>query len=124
MAGELLAPARTVEEIDKAVTEVISNVGLHAGDGAHCWILLEEENGTIVISERDNGTGMAPEQAAEAAAAGRMGITHSITGRIQALGGSTVMRASPGHGVEWEIRVPIRQDGQTPPAGGPGADSS
>lgn len=123
MAGELLAPARTVEEIDKAVAEVISNVGLHAGDGAHCWILLEEENGTIVVSERDNGTGMAPEQAVGAAAAGRMGITHSITGRIQALGGSTVMRASPGHGVEWEIRVPIGQDGQLPPSGDPGPGS-
>lgn len=107
MAGELLLPARVVDEIDKAVSEVVSNVRHHAGPQAHCWILIEEEDGTIVVSERDNGRGMEPGEAERATAEGRMGITHSITGRIQALGGSTAMRTSPGHGVEWEFRVPV-----------------
>ncbi|AZZ41788.1 hypothetical protein C0Z11_05275 [Acidipropionibacterium jensenii] len=114
MAGELLLPAHLVDELDKAVVEIISNVAHHAGAAAHCWILIEEEAGTIVISERDNGSGMSPGQAEQAAAEGRMGITHSIAGRIHALGGTTTMRTSEGHGVEWEIRVPTGRQAVRP----------
>lgn len=107
MSGVLVMPAHVVDEIDRAVDEVVSNVRRHAGEGAHCWILLEEEDGILLLSERDNGTGMSPGRAEEAAAEGRMGITGSIVGRIRALGGTTSMHTSPGRGVEWEFRIPI-----------------
>lgn len=111
MAGELLLPAETVHEIDAVLQQVLSNVAQHAGPGAHCWILIEQEGRTIVISVRDNGVGMSPEQAARASQEGRMGISRSIIGRIHDLGGTSEMTSAPGHGVEWEFRVPLDAEG-------------
>lgn len=115
MAGELLLPAETVHEIDAALQQVLSNVAQHAGPGAHCWILIEQEERTIVISVRDNGVGMSPEQADQASREGRMGISRSIIGRIHDVGGTSEMTSAPGHGVEWEFRVPLDEKGGRPP---------
>jgi signal transduction histidine kinase len=43
---------------------------------------------------------------AEAAAAGRLGVSHSIQGRVRDLGGSAEIRSLPGEGTEVELRVP------------------
>jgi hypothetical protein len=50
---------------------------------------------------------MSAEQVTQAAEAGRMGIKGSIVGRITALGGSALLKSSPGAGAEWELRIPI-----------------
>jgi signal transduction histidine kinase len=45
---------------------------------------------------------------AEAAAAGRLGVSHSIRGRLRDLGGSATVRSAPGEGTEVELRLPRR----------------
>jgi len=35
-----------------------------------------------------------------------MGVSKSILGRVQVLGGTAVLQTGPGEGTEWEINVP------------------
>ena len=43
---------------------------------------------------------------AQAAAEGHMGVTKSIVGRMESLGGSAELTTSPGAGTEWELTLP------------------
>ena len=105
MAGALPVPARVAEELDAAVGEALANVDLHAGPQAKAWILIEDDDDSIVVSVRDNGVGMTSEDVERAAAAGHRGVVDSIKGRLEALGGQATWQSEPGAGVEWEMRV-------------------
>jgi len=105
MAGALPVPARVAEELDAAVGEALANVDLHAGPQAKAWILIEDDDDSIVVSVRDNGVGMTSEDVERAAAAGHRGVVDSIKGRLEALGGQATWQSEPGSGVEWEMRV-------------------
>jgi signal transduction histidine kinase len=70
------------------------------------WVLVEQESGSVTVTVRDDGPGMAPGRVAEAAAAGRLGIAQSITGRVRDLGGEVTITTAPARGVEVEMRVP------------------
>lgn len=108
MAGEVLAPRFVVDEVRGALQEILHNFEIHAGDDARAWVLLDQEvDDEAIIWVRDNGVGMKPEQAAEAAGRGRFGIRDSIVGRISAIGGSAILTSSPGAGTEWELRIPL-----------------
>jgi signal transduction histidine kinase len=107
MAGAVAMPTARAQELDAAISEVLSNVAKHAGAGAHAWVLLEEDDGELIVSLRDNGVGVTAEQLDQAAQAGRMGVQESIRGRIRALGGTCGWRSEPGSGLEWEFRMPI-----------------
>lgn len=107
-AGALLVEAKTAREIDAAVGEALTNVARHAGTDARAWVLLEREGGDLLVSIRDNGVGADPAAFDRAASRGRMGTRHSILGRLRDLGGTATMRTAPGHGVEWEFRIPVR----------------
>ena len=96
-----------VGELDAAVSEALINVVKHAGPQARAWVLLEVDDGDAVVSIRDNGVGADPDHFAAAMRAGRMGVKHSIYGRIHDLGGLATLRTAPGRGVEWEFRVLI-----------------
>ena len=39
---------------------------------------------------------------------GRLGIKDSIVGRMTAIGGSAVLKSTPGEGTEWELRCPVK----------------
>lgn len=106
-AEPVMLEARRARELDLAVTEALKNVAKHAGPNARAWVLLEDEREEIILSIRDNGVGGDPDDFAAAMQQGRMGMRHSIYGRIQDLGGKATVRTSPGHGVEWEFRVPV-----------------
>lgn len=110
MAGELNMASARAKELDRVITEVLANVSKHAGNGAHAWMLLEQEGNDLIISVRDNGVGVTDEQLEHAAAAGRMGVKESIVGRVIDLGGSSDLTTSPGAGVEWEFRVPLERE--------------
>ena len=111
MAGELLAPRAVVVEVESAVQEILKNVWTHAGEGARVWVLLDQEfDDEAIIWVRDDGVGMEPRQATEAAERGRFGIRDSIVGRISAIGGSAILKSSPGAGTEWELRIPLETD--------------
>ncbi|GAA1459717.1 MacS family sensor histidine kinase [Williamsia maris] len=101
----LLDPLR-VSEMLAAVDNALDNVTHHAGVGAKAFVLLEDLSDAVVVSVRDDGVGIAPGRLPEAVAAGRMGISQSIVGRIEALGGTAVLDTGPDIGTEWEFTVP------------------
>lgn len=108
MAGEVMASRFVVEEIEATLQEILANVDRHAGENAEAWVLLDQEvDDEVILWVRDNGVGMAPDQARRASDEGRFGIRDSIIGRISAIGGSAILKSAPGAGTEWELRIPI-----------------
>ena len=93
-------------ELVAIVDTALSNVARHAGTGAKAYVLLEDLGEEVIVSVRDDGSGIAPGRLAEAEAEGRMGVSKSILGRVGALGGTAELDTEPGQGTEWEIRVP------------------
>ncbi|MGF6882100.1 signal transduction histidine kinase [Nocardia sp. GAS34] len=91
-------------ELSAAVAAALSNTVRHGGSGAKAYVLLEDTGDELILSVRDDGPGIAPGRLDAAAAEGRMGVSHSILGRIAALGG--VARLRTDEGIEWEFRVP------------------
>ncbi|GAA4903871.1 DUF5931 domain-containing protein [Tessaracoccus lubricantis] len=111
MASLVQVPRFLADEIEAALAEVLNNVETHAGPEAKVWILLDQEMcDEVILWVRDNGVGMSAEQVGAAAQNGRMGIRDSIVGRVSALGGSAILKSSPGAGAEWELRFPIDVD--------------
>jgi signal transduction histidine kinase len=88
-----------------AVGAALTNVATHAGDGAHAWVLLEDEGDELAVSVRDDGVGFDEQRLAAAAAEGRIGVSRSITGRLCDLGGTSVVTSAPGEGTEVELRL-------------------
>ncbi|CUU60550.1 Signal transduction histidine kinase [Parafrankia irregularis] len=99
-------PRRHADEIVAAVRAVLDNVAMHAGPGASAWILLEDDGGSVVVTVRDDGIGIEPGRAEQAAAQGRLGLAVSVRGRIRELGGDVAVTGRPGEGTEVELRVP------------------
>ena len=98
-----------VAEITAAVRQALTNTHLHAGRGgapATSYVLLEDLGDEVVVTVRDDGGGMSPERPAQARAEGRLGVSGSIVGRIEAIGGRAHLTTAPGEGVEWEFTVP------------------
>lgn len=106
-AGTVLVDPQRAIEINAAITEALTNVSKHAGPEAKAWVLLEREGDDLIISIRDNGRGGTPAEFASAADRGRMGMRHSIHGRLADLGGTATLRTAPGRGTEWEFRIPV-----------------
>ncbi|SHH23173.1 Signal transduction histidine kinase [Jatrophihabitans endophyticus] len=95
-------------EIVAAVRAALHNVAAHAGESARVWLLLETVADEVRVTVRDDGVGFAPTRLAQAAADGRMGVSRSIRGRIEELGGRCTISSSPGDGTEIEMAVPLR----------------
>jgi signal transduction histidine kinase len=95
-------------ELDAAVGNALDNAAAHAGAGARAFVLLEDLDEAVTVSVRDDGVGMAAGRVAEAAGQGHVGISKSIVGRLQSLGGSAQLHTEPGAGTEWELTVPRR----------------
>lgn len=98
-------------EVAAAVAAALDNVRQHGGPGAdglgaRAWILVEDEGDGVVVTVRDDGPGI-PEGRLEAARdAGRLGVAHSIQGRLRDVGGTVEVVSIPGQGTEVEMRVP------------------
>jgi len=86
----------------------LDNVERHVGAGAPVWVLLEDLGSEVVVTVRDEGPGIESERLEAAAAAGRLGVSQSIRGRMADLGGTATLVTAPGQGTEWELRVPQR----------------
>jgi signal transduction histidine kinase len=97
---------RVCDELVAAVRSALDNVGQHAGPHARAWVLVEDDSDGVLITVRDDGPGIPVGRLEEAAAAGRLGVTQSIQGRVRDLGGSTVIRGGSGMGTEVELRIP------------------
>ena len=104
--GRLMLEPLEADELDAAVSEALTNVRRHAGEGAWAWILIEDEGSDVLVTVRDDGIGASPADFAAAELAGRFGVQQSIRGRIEGIGGTAEVTSRPGRGLEWEFRVP------------------
>ena len=107
------APAQSVrlekeaaDELTAAVRAALDNVRRHCGERTRAWVLIEDEPGLVTVTVRDDGPGIPAGRLAEAAAAGRLGVSHSICGRLRELGGGATVRSVAGEGTEVELRLP------------------
>jgi len=92
--------------VSGAAAAAVDNVRKHAGDGARAWVLLEDDGSAVRVSVRDDGSGFAVGRLGLAAAAGRLGVSHSIIGRIRDAGGTAAVTSRLGQGTEVDLRVP------------------
>jgi signal transduction histidine kinase len=105
-ADPVHVPARVAGELAAAVGAALDNVRLHAGGQAQAWVLVEDEGDGVALTVRDNGVGMPAGRLEEAAAAGRLGASSSIRGRLADLGGTAQFSAREGSGVTVRMRAP------------------
>lgn len=98
--------AGTAREIIAAVENILINTAQHAGPGARSFVLLEDLDQEVIVTVRDDGAGIAEGRLDQARTDGRMGVSRSIVGRIEALGGRAELTSAPGDGTEWELTVP------------------
>ena len=106
-ATPVVVAADRAREVTAAVGAALANVAAHAGTEARAWVLLEHDADELVVSIRDDGSGIAPDRLAAARAEGRIGVASSIEGRVRDLGGTMTMLSAPGAGTEIELRVPV-----------------
>lgn len=105
-ADPVLVPPRVAGELVAAVGAALDNVRAHAGEEAQAWLLVEDDGDEVALTVRDNGVGMAAGRLDEAAAAGRMGASSSIRGRLADLGGTAEYAGREGAGVTVRMRAP------------------
>ncbi|MEU9115629.1 DUF5931 domain-containing protein [Streptomyces sp. NPDC048483] len=98
--------AAAAAELVAAVGAALDNVRVHAGDGAHAWILVEDEPQAVIVTVRDDGPGIPEGRLADAEREGRLGVALSIRGRLRDLGGRAEWVSVPGQGTEVELTVP------------------
>ena len=105
-ATPVLLPAPAARAVGGAAQAALDNVRRHAGAGARAWILVEDDGTSVRVFVRDDGQGFADDRLAAAAAGGRLGVSHSIIGRLREVGGTATVTSSPGKGTEVDLRVP------------------
>ena len=105
-AQAVLLDRSAAAEVTAAMRAALDNVRRHCGERTRAWVLVEDEPGLVRVTIRDDGQGFPDGRLAEAAAAGRLGVTHSIRGRLRDLGGSATISSVPGEGTEVELRLP------------------
>jgi signal transduction histidine kinase len=97
-------PSSAVDELSAAVRQALDNVARHSR-ASSATVFAEPENGDIVITVRDDGTGFLYDEA-RLRQEGKLGLLGSMKGRIEDLGGSMQIDSAPGRGTEVEFRLP------------------
>ncbi|HEY1643333.1 MAG TPA: DUF5931 domain-containing protein [Streptosporangiaceae bacterium] len=105
-ATAVLLPASATAALSGATAAALDNVRRHAGPEALAWVLVEDEGQVVRVSIRDDGPGFADGRLVQAAAAGRLGVSQSIIGRILQAGGTAHVTSAPGAGTEVDLVVP------------------
>ncbi|CAN5436248.1 DUF5931 domain-containing protein [soil metagenome] len=107
----VLLDSSVATELEAAAVNALDNARTHAGPDATVYVLVEDLGDAVAVSIRDDGIGIAPGRLEQAAAEGRVGISKSIVGRLQALSGSATLTTDPDGGTEWELTVPRGKKG-------------
>jgi signal transduction histidine kinase len=105
-AGAVLLREDVAAEVTAAVRAALDNVERHCGEQAQAWVLVEDEPDVVTVTVRDDGPGIPAGRLAAATTAGRLGVSHSICGRLRDLGGSAEVTSMLGEGTEVTLRVP------------------
>ncbi|HEV7789209.1 MAG TPA: DUF5931 domain-containing protein [Pseudonocardia sp.] len=108
-ATPVLLPTHTATELVAAVEAALANVRVHVGRDAPAWVLLEDLGEQVVVSVRDDGPGIPAGRVAAAEAEGRLGVSRSIQGRFESVGGTARCESGPGLGCEWTFEIPVRR---------------
>ncbi|MGH3842689.1 MAG: MacS family sensor histidine kinase [Pseudonocardiaceae bacterium] len=98
-------PGSDVAELVAVAQEALANTARHGGPAARSWVLVEDLGEEVVLTVRDDGPGVDTGQLLDAEGSGRMGVSHSIRGRVADLGGTLTLETGPGQGTEWEVRL-------------------
>jgi signal transduction histidine kinase len=106
-AEPVLLPGTVVAELVAVVRACLDNVAHHVGPEAPAWVLLQSFPDHVELSVRDEGPGIPEGRLVQAEDEGRLGVSQSIVGRVEDLGG-TVDLATGSFGTEWEVTVPRR----------------
>jgi signal transduction histidine kinase len=107
-AQPVLVERAEADELAAAMRAALDNVRRHCGEQARAWVLVEDEPGLVTVTIRDDGPGIPDGRLAAAATAGRLGVSHSIRGRLRDLGGSATISSAPRDGTVVELRLPRR----------------
>lgn len=105
VVGTIWLRRRVADEVAAAVREALANVARHA-QATRASVFADEEDGTLVVSVRDDGRGFVLDEAA-LAAANKAGILRSMKGRLEEMGGSILITSTPHLGTEVEFRLPL-----------------
>jgi len=96
-------PSLTDSERDAvagSVGEALTNAGKH-GEASQVTVFLEPDGRGLFCSVKDDGVGFDPETTQEG-----IGVTQSIRGRIDEIGGRVEIRSHPGNGTEVCLWIP------------------
>lgn len=104
--------AEAARETTSAIRAALDNVRQHCPGGTKAWVLIEDEGSAVSVTIRDEGPGIPSGRLAQAAASGRLGVSHAIRGRVRDLGGSVSITSAPGEGTE--VRLSVPRDGGRP----------
>jgi signal transduction histidine kinase len=83
-----------------AVGEALTNAGKH-GRATKITVYVEPEDGDIFCSVKDDGAGFDVDRTPE-----RVGLTRSIRGRMDDVGGRVEVQSAPGRGTEVRLWLP------------------
>ncbi len=89
-----------LEALVAAVGEALTNAGKHA-KASRVVVYVEPEDDEVFVSVRDDGVGFEPTALVEG-----VGLSRSIRGRIEEIGGDVEVAGRPRGGVEVRLRVP------------------
>ncbi len=102
-------PDETETHLFRIAQEALTNVARHSG-AKHAHVNLEAKGGQITLSIQDDGRGLT------AGGRGGLGMT-GMRARARSAGGDLTVRSRPDAGVLIEVRVPIRNETHSHPAG-------
>ena len=105
-ADPVVVDPLVAHEVAAAVAAALDNVDRHAGPGARAWVLLEGDSTGVELTIRDDGAGAELADVLGAVDRGRMGVSSSIRGRVEDLGGSVTWTTRPGAGCVVRMSVP------------------
>ncbi|MFN8038773.1 MAG: ATP-binding protein [Acidimicrobiales bacterium] len=101
VAGELsLVAAPLAEAVQGAVAEALTNAAKH-GEATHATVFVDPgDDGELFCSVKDDGAGFDPAATEEG-----VGLSRSIRGRVEDVGGRVEVDSRPGRGTEVRIHV-------------------
>ncbi|HOA56720.1 MAG TPA: hypothetical protein PKI09_01920, partial [Dermatophilaceae bacterium] len=94
--------AAEADVVRRCIQEIVTNAVRHSG-ATSVWIAVEELDGVVSVTARDDGQGSGGDGA-------DVVMGHGLTGmveRFEALGGSVAWTARPGQGFTLQASVPV-----------------